>query len=102
MRKPARVSLTVSIPKSLEHDLRQAAMLPGRSFESVIEICLRDGLEQLGWEDDADNLIDRVNKARSTPGLTGRQRRTIREIGLAELAGSVMGVTSKQPRAVST
>jgi hypothetical protein len=101
MRKPASRPLTVSIPKSLERDLRQAARRQGRPFESVIEACLRDGLEQLWWEGYADNLIDRVNKARSTPGLTGRQRRTIQEIGLAEFAGTVAAVTSKQPRAVT-
>ena len=98
MQKPARIPLTVSIPKSLERDLRQAAMLRGRSFESVIEACLRDGLEQLWWEGYANDLIERVNKAQATPGLTVKQRRAIRMKGLKEFAGTVAAVTNKQPR----
>ncbi|HEV8327072.1 MAG TPA: hypothetical protein VGQ08_06280 [Nitrospiraceae bacterium] len=71
-------------------------MRQGRSFESVIEACLRDGLEQLLWEGYADDLIERVNKAQATPGLTAQQRHAIRKRGLTEFAGTVAAVTSKQ------
>ena len=100
MQKPARIPLTVSIPKSLEHDLRQAATRQGRSFESVIEACLQDGLEQLCWEGYADELIERVNKAQATPGLTVKQRRAVRRQGLTEFAETVAAVTSKQQQVV--
>ena len=98
MRTPAKITLTNTIPKSLERDLRHAAMRQGRSFESVIETCLRDGLEQLLWAGYADELIERVKKAQATPGLTAKQRSAIRMKGLREFAGTVAAVTNKQPR----
>ena len=100
MQKPARIPLTVHLPKSLERDLRQAAIKQSRPFETVIEGCLRDGLEQLWWSGYADDLIERVNKAQATPGLTVKQRRAIRSQGLTEFAETVAAVTSKQQRAV--
>ena len=96
MQKPARIPLTVSIPKSLEHDLRHAATRQGRSFKSLIEACLRDGYEHLLWDGYADDLLERVNKAQATPGLTVQQRRAIRMKGLSELAWTVAAVTSQQ------
>lgn len=99
-QKPTRILLTVSIPKAFERDLRQEARRRDRSLESVIEACLRDGLEQLWWKGYADELIERVNKAQGTPGLTAKQRRTIRGQGLTEFAETVAAVTSKQQRAV--
>lgn len=100
MKTAARISLTVTVPKSLERDLRQAARLQGRSFESLIDTCLRDGLEQLLWAGYADDLIGRVKKAQATPGLTVKQRRAIRSQGLTEFAETVAAVTNKQQRAV--
>jgi hypothetical protein len=75
-------------------------MQGGHDFESVIEACLRDGLEQLWWAGYADDLIGRVNKAQATPGLTVKQRRAIRMKGFTEFAGTVAVVTSRQQRAV--
>ena len=95
MPKQARVSLTIMIPKPLERDLRKAAEGRGQSFDSVIESCLEDGLEQLCWEGYADELIERVNKAQGTSGLTVKQRRAIRRQGLTEFAETVAAVTSK-------